>query len=109
MERKYKVVEIDAEDHKHVYVDGGIEKAYTLDEWDHVLILQVGPNFNINANAGMIRRTFGYGHNRPVIFTRSPMRFFTVAPVEAEAKPTWWSRFKAWLGFKPTNQAILPP
>lgn len=96
--RKFKVVEIDAEDHKHVYVDGGIDKAYTLDDWGHVLILQVGANFNINANAGMIRRTFGYGPHRPVIFTRSPMQFFRVEEVIADGKPGWWAR--KWAALK---------
>ena len=97
--KKYKVVEIEADDQKQVYTDGGIDAAYTLDGWDNVLILHVGPNFNINANAGMIRRTFGYGNHRPVIFTRSPIRFLRVEEVVTTVvKLGWWAR--KWAALK---------
>lgn len=89
-ERQYKIVEIDADDKAEAFKSFGVEAAYSLDKWDHVLVVEVDKNFNINRNAAALQKTFGFGANKPMIITRTPMRFFRVEAVDSA--PGFWAR-----------------
>lgn len=96
MRHKYQVVQIQTKDHQVINEGFGVQAAYTLEKWDNVLIVEIDENFNVNMHANNIRKAFGVGNNRPVIFTQRAIEFFTVERVE---EPFWtrvWSTIKGW-------------
>lgn len=104
--KKYKIVEIQADDRAEAFRAFGVNEAYTLDKWDNVLIVEVTKDFNINRHAAALQKTFGFGANRPVVITRSPMNFFRVEAVTEQGPGFWsklWSGIKGW--FAPRRQS----